>query len=167
MTDKYAVLKNTPPYQRPRRGKVAENPDWQAKSEEELAVLRERIRENKEKGKKPVKHHKLATIKFHLNIAEHDLEIKHRKIEDELKKGNQVKMVLGLVGRERSRPQLAVVWLNEQILPHEEYSACNKLATTDNLSIVLFPALHKPKNKGTNVQNPNPTQQENNKKETQ
>jgi hypothetical protein len=162
LTDKYAALKNNVPYSRVRRNSVAQE-DFKPKTEEELKVLRERIRENKEKGKKPAKQQKLATIKLHINIASHDLEIKHRKIAEELKSGNQVKMVLVLQGREKSRPIPAVAWLNEQTIPHEEYAVFNKPATVENMSIVLFPALHKPKNKGTTAQTP--PQTKNNKEE--
>ncbi len=161
MADKYAALKNNPPYQRPRKvapARPTNTPEFQLKTEEELETLRARIRDNKEKGKKPAKQAKVVTIKFHLGIQEHDLGIKHDKIREELHDGNQVKIMLVLQGRERSRPHNGVVWLNQQAAVHEEYSAMNKPATVENLSIILFPALHKPKNKGTGAQQ-TPTQQ--------
>jgi translation initiation factor IF-3 len=87
------------------------------------------------------KHHnpKIVTMKFHKNISEHDLEIKAKKIEQSLQKKHQVKIQLNLIGREKSRPEQAVQWLNELTARFETISKPNREPTPDNLTVVLFP----------------------------
>lgn len=93
----------------------------------------------KDETKKPNHNPKLVVMKFHKNIAAHDLEIKSRKIEDALLKKHQVKIQLNLIGREKSRPEIGVEWLNNLVERFSEISKPNRKPTPDNLSIVLFP----------------------------
>lgn len=82
---------------------------------------------------------KVVEIRFHLHIAEHDLETKAHKIETALQKNHPVRIRLQLMGREKSRPQSGVDWLNNLAKRFETISKLNKQPTTDNLSVVLFP----------------------------
>lgn len=78
-------------------------------------------------------------MQFHLNIAEHDLNIKHKKIEQELNKRNFVKVQLQLKGREKSRPDVALQWLNSFLQKYETIATANRQPTADNLTVVLQP----------------------------
>lgn len=82
---------------------------------------------------------KMVEIRLHLHIAEHDLEIKAKKIEESLIKKHQVRIRITLMGREKSRPQLGVDFLNRLIERFSEVGKPNRLPTTDNLNVVLFP----------------------------
>lgn len=86
---------------------------------------------------------KVLEIRFHKNIAEHDLHIKYKKIEDALKKGNHVKLRLQLMGREKAHPQQAVAWLTDIAEKFAEYSTLNRQPTPDNLVVILFPKKRK------------------------
>lgn len=88
---------------------------------------------------KKVKQPKTVTMRFHLNIAQHDLEIKHKKIEHELNKRNFVKVQLQLLGREKSRPAFALEWLEKFLERYEEIATINKKPTPDNLNVILQP----------------------------
>lgn len=85
------------------------------------------------------KHTKIVEIRFHKNIAEHDLEIKSRKIEQALLKKSQVKLRLQLMGREKSHPEQGVEWLKELVEKFSEISTSNRTPTKDNLVVILFP----------------------------
>jgi translation initiation factor IF-3 len=82
---------------------------------------------------------KVVELRFHKNIAEHDLEIKARKIEQALLKKNQVKLRLQLMGRERSHPEQGVEWLTKLVERFSEISTSNRKPTYDNLVVILFP----------------------------
>jgi translation initiation factor IF-3 len=75
-----------------------------------------------------------------MTIAEHDLARKLVQATKALDKGEQVRVQLQLKGREKSRPQSAVEWLNGHVLtPLSGISTLNKPPTPQNLNVVLFP----------------------------
>lgn len=59
---------------------------------------------------------KLKEIRFGLNIGDHDLEVKVNNVNRNLRKGNKVKVVLTLKGREMDRVESA----NELLLKFKE-----------------------------------------------
>lgn len=93
----------------------------------------------KQAEQKKVRPQKIMEMRFHKNIAEHDLEIKARKIEQALQKKQQVKIRLQLIGRERAHPEQGVLWLEKLIERFSDISISNKKPTKDNLVVVLFP----------------------------
>jgi len=82
---------------------------------------------------------KMVEIRFHKNIAEHDLEVKSRKIEQALNKKHQVKLRLQLMGREKAHPEQGVEWLSSLVEKFSEISTSNRKPTKDNLVVILFP----------------------------
>lgn len=98
----------------------------------------------------PVSHSpKLVEMRFHKNIADHDLAIKIHKIEKFLLDNHQVRIRLQLMGREKSRPESGVEWLNNLVKHFDKIAKPNKAPSTDYLSVVLFPTKNIEKNKNT------------------
>jgi translation initiation factor IF-3 len=67
------------------------------------------------KKKKKVKKDVTKDIKFGLNISDHDLTVKNKKTRELLKKGNKVRYMLELKGREISQIDAAVIKVEENL----------------------------------------------------
>lgn len=94
------------------------------------------------KEEKHPKQPKLVEVRYHKNIAEHDLVTKNKKVIQSLQHNHQVKIRLQLLGREKAHPKEAVAWLNNLIEAFTEYSVTNRIPTPDNLTVTLFPKKH-------------------------
>jgi translation initiation factor IF-3 len=72
----------------------------------------------KDKTNRHVQHTK--EIKYSFNISDHDLEVKHRKVEQFLSKHYVVRYVLELRGREKSLAQEALQKMDENLVKFED-----------------------------------------------
>jgi translation initiation factor IF-3 len=66
-----------------------------------------KIQYEKKKAKKVGKKSVLKEMQFKANISEHDFQTKVKAIEKFLERGDKVKVVVRLVGRERENPERA------------------------------------------------------------
>lgn len=82
----------------------------------------------------------MKTVKFTINIGENDFKRKINQSIKFLEKRNQVKVMVTLFGRERSRPEVGLEMIQRV---HEELKEHGNIAgkspTTNNLSIVYNP----------------------------
>jgi translation initiation factor IF-3 len=92
---------------------------------------------------KPQTHQKLHIVKLHINIGESDLNRHIAQARTFLEKRNQVRVMVQLRGREKSRPQVAVDFLNEVLEQLEDVATPQAAPSATNLSIVLNPAKKK------------------------
>jgi translation initiation factor IF-3 len=91
------------------------------------------------KEKKPQKKHKLHDIRLHTNIGDNDLKVKLKQVESFLSKKDQVRITVQLRGREKSRPQSGLDFINKIIEQLEHIGKPQTMPTTVNLSVVLNP----------------------------
>lgn len=66
-----------------------------------------KVQYEKKKSKKVQKKTSLKELQFSTNISEHDLETKLKAIEKFLSRGDKVKIIVRLKGRERENPERA------------------------------------------------------------
>lgn len=82
----------------------------------------------------------MKTVKFTINIGENDFNRKIQQAIKFLEKRNQVKVMVTLFGRERSRPEVGLEMIQRV---HEELKDYGNMAgkppTSKNLSIVYNP----------------------------
>jgi translation initiation factor IF-3 len=88
---------------------------------------------------KPQPKHKVHVLRFHINVGDADRARQIDKAKEFLVKKNQVKVMLQLRGREKSRPQLGVDFLNEVLEELAPYGAAANPPRPDNLSATLNP----------------------------
>lgn len=90
---------------------------------------------------------KLKELKFHVNIGEHDYQIKLRHAEEFLKKGMRVKMLVAFRGREIQHQEFGKELIQRII---EDMASCSHTDSEPrllgkNLHIILVPGKAKPK----------------------
>jgi translation initiation factor IF-3 len=86
-------------------------------------------KEQYRKQKKKKHHHKtgiMKEIQFSLNISDHDLEIKHKKVRNFLEKGQLVRYVMKLKGRQKRNIDYALSIFNEKLNTLEEDATWEK-----------------------------------------
>jgi translation initiation factor IF-3 len=95
----------------------------------------------KQKSNRHVQH--VKDIKYGININSHDLEVKHKKIEEFLNKRYIVRYVLELKGREKNREEEAMAIIEENLAYFKDMATWK----TPNIShggrkIEIFTVLH-------------------------
>jgi translation initiation factor IF-3 len=90
---------------------------------------------------------KLKELKFHVNIGEHDYEIKVRHAGEFLQKGMRVKLSLMFRGREAARQDFGMQLIRKamQDLAEHGHSDAPPRLLGKNLHVVLVPGKAKPK----------------------
>lgn len=88
---------------------------------------------------KPQPKHKTHTVRFHLTVGEADKQRLIEQAKSFLGKRDQVKVTVQLRGRERSRPQYAIEFLNEIVEQLKDYGSPANAPKPDNLQVTLNP----------------------------
>lgn len=86
---------------------------------------------------------KLHILKLHTNIGGSDLTRMVEQAKSFLEKRNQVRIMVQLRGREKSRPQSGVEFLNNVLEQLAEYGTAQRAPSPDNLTVVVNPAKKK------------------------
>jgi len=88
---------------------------------------------------KPQPKHKMHVLRFHINVGDADKARQVEKAKEFLAKKNQVKLFLQLRGREKSRPQVGVDFLNEILEELGTHGTVVNPPRPDNLVVILNP----------------------------
>ena len=94
----------------------------------------------KSKSNKKVPHTK--DIKYSFNISDHDLGVRHRKVEQFLEKHYTVRYVLELRGREKYMVKEALNKINENLTNFEEIATWKSPKVSDGRKIEISTTLH-------------------------
>lgn len=88
---------------------------------------------------KPQPKHKIHTLRFHINVGDADRDRQIEKAKEFLTKRDQVRLFLQLRGREKSRPAVAIDFMNEILEELKDYGTAVNPPRPDNLTITLNP----------------------------
>jgi translation initiation factor IF-3 len=103
-----------------------------------MTTYQDQRREEKKKAQPKTKLH---DIKFHMRIAEHDKQMKLKQAFKFLEKRDQVRITVQLMGREQSRPDSGVKFLQDLVDQLAEVGAPSVQRPTSppNISYTLNP----------------------------
>jgi len=82
---------------------------------------------------------KLHIIKLHINVGENDLKRQLEHARMFLIGRDQVRVMVQLRGREKSRPQVAVDFLNHALEQLADVGVAQSTASAGNLAVILNP----------------------------
>jgi translation initiation factor IF-3 len=88
---------------------------------------------------RPTQKHKVHTIRFHLTISENDRTRLIEKAKQFLIHKEQIKITVQLRGRERSRPQTAITFLNNITQSLQNEGTPVNEPRPDNLNVTMNP----------------------------
>jgi translation initiation factor IF-3 len=97
-----------------------------------------KLQYKKKKNCKKAHKEVIKEIKFHLNISDHDLETKHRKVKEFLSKKYKIKYVLELRGRNIGKMDQARQKMSDNLKDFEGLATWDKVGVFEkNIQVVL------------------------------
>tara|TARA_Y100000310_G_scaffold57488_2_gene52699 strand:+ start:31655 stop:32158 length:504 start_codon:yes stop_codon:yes gene_type:complete len=102
-----------------------------------------KLRYQKSKKRKSEKKIAIKDIKFGLNISDHDLEVKNNKVKNIISKGNKVRYILELKGREASQIDTAVEKIKAGLAEFSDLANCSEVKKSGRFVSSLISSLEK------------------------
>jgi len=102
-----------------------------------------KLKYKKNKSKKHIKKEVIKDIKFGINISDHDLEVKNKKVKDLISKGNKIRYTLELKGREVAKVDVAVNKVKDNLVQFSSVANCTEVKKNGRFVTSLITSLEK------------------------